>query len=112
VVAARTLVDPHDPDDLVAVAAVQDQLGITAGSTRPFELPEYETSSLDRTRNALLVLAAEQGSFERTSQRQCPSNFRQVRSPPRQPRHLNSCPPQPRSFHPPLCYYCLRGSLP
>ena len=70
VVAARTLVDPHDPDDLVAVAAVQDQLGITAGTTRPFELPEYETGSLDRTRNALLVLAAEQGSFERSFGRQ------------------------------------------
>ena len=62
-VAARTLVDPRDPDDLVAVAAVQDQLGIEATSDRPFELPAYETGSLDRTRNALLHLAAEQTSF-------------------------------------------------
>lgn len=29
-------------------------------------LPDYETESLDRTRNALLALAAEQVSFERT----------------------------------------------
>jgi hypothetical protein len=66
VVAARTLVDPRDPDDLVAVAAVQDQFGIDAGSDRPFELPAYETGSLDRTRNALLGLAADQASFERS----------------------------------------------
>jgi hypothetical protein len=63
VVAARTLVDPRDPDDLVAVAVVQDQLGISATSDRPFELPPYETGSLDRTRDALLHLAAEQTSF-------------------------------------------------
>src|SRR5690348_6580944 len=30
VVAARTLVDPRDPEDLAAVAAVQDQLEISA----------------------------------------------------------------------------------
>lgn len=66
VVAARTLVDPRDPDDLVAVAAVQDQLRIEAVAERPFVLPDYETESLDRTRNALLALAAEQVSFERT----------------------------------------------
>ncbi|KQW52509.1 carboxylesterase [Nocardioides sp. Root1257] len=66
VVAVRTLVDPANAGDLDAVAAVQDQLAITAQSARPFELPEYETESLDRTRNALLALAAEQGSFERS----------------------------------------------
>ena len=66
VVAARTLVDPRDPDDLVAVHAVQDRLSIAAGSARPFEPPAYDTGSLDRTRSALLALAAEQGSFERS----------------------------------------------
>jgi hypothetical protein len=64
VVAARTLVDPRNPEDLVAVAAVQDQLGISAVSERRFELPDYDTGSLDRTRNALLALAAEQASFD------------------------------------------------
>src|SRR4051794_36325048 len=63
VVAARSLVDPRDPDDLVAVAALQDQLDISAASDRPFELPTYEIESLDRTRDALLRLAAEQTSF-------------------------------------------------
>jgi hypothetical protein len=70
VVAARTLVDPRDPDDLGAVAAVQDQLDISAGSDRPFELPSYDTASLDRTRTALLALAADQASFERSFGRQ------------------------------------------
>ncbi|KRF34061.1 DUF1254 domain-containing protein [Nocardioides sp. Soil805] len=70
VVAARTLVDPRNPEDLVAVAAVQDQLGISAVSERRFELPDYETGSLDRSRNALLALAAEQASFERSFGRQ------------------------------------------
>jgi len=66
VVAARTLVDPRDPEDLVDVAVIQDQLGISAASERSFRLPDYETGSFDRTRNALLALAAEQGSFERS----------------------------------------------
>ena len=35
VVAARTLVDPRDPDDLVAVAALQDQLVLERSPTGP-----------------------------------------------------------------------------
>jgi hypothetical protein len=64
VVAARTLVDPRDPGDLAAVAAVQDGLAIEAASGRAFVLPDYDTESLDRTRGALLTLAADQTSFE------------------------------------------------
>jgi hypothetical protein len=55
--AARVLVDPSDPDDLAAVAALQDQLSVRAGSARPFVSPEYDKTSLDATRNALLELA-------------------------------------------------------
>jgi len=66
VIAARTLVDPRDPADLAAVAAVQDGLAITAAADRPFVMPDYDTGSLDRTRAALLALAAEQPSFSRT----------------------------------------------
>ena len=66
VVAARTLVDPRDPGDLAAVAAVQDRLAISAGAHRPFESPEYDTDSFDRTRRALLSLAADMTSFERS----------------------------------------------
>ncbi|KRF03051.1 carboxylesterase [Nocardioides sp. Soil777] len=65
-VAARTLVDPRDPADLAAVAAVQDQLGIEAGAGDPFVMPDYDTDSLDRTRRALLSLAADQESFARS----------------------------------------------
>lgn len=63
VIAARTLVDPQDPHDLTAVAAVQDQLALEAMADRPFVMPDYETESLDRTRNALLSLAADMTSF-------------------------------------------------
>lgn len=65
VVAVRTLVDPRDPADLAAVAALQDRLAVKASSARPFVSPAYDTAGLDRTRRALLALAAEQGSFER-----------------------------------------------
>jgi hypothetical protein len=63
VVAVRTLVDPNNPDDLAAVAAVQDQLALAAGASRTFETPEYDIESLNRTRTALLGLAADLDSF-------------------------------------------------
>jgi hypothetical protein len=62
-VAARTLVDPRDPADLAVVAALQDGLSLVAGSDRTFVMPDYDTASLDRTRAALLALAADLGSF-------------------------------------------------
>jgi hypothetical protein len=65
-VATRTLVDPQNRDDLAAVAAVQDRLGIRASASREFELPDYDTDSFDRTRGALLSLAADMTSFERS----------------------------------------------
>jgi len=65
-VAARTLVDPRQPGDLAAVAAVQDQLSLRAASATPFALPDYDVGTLDRTRDALLSLAAGMTSFERT----------------------------------------------
>lgn len=66
VVAARTLVDPRDPGDLAAAAAVQDGLAVEAGAARPFVMPDYDTAGLDRTRAALLSLAADQTSFARS----------------------------------------------
>jgi hypothetical protein len=65
-VAARTLVDPHDPHDLGAVAAIQDQFVISARAGRSFESPDYDTESFDRTRRSLLELASDMVSFERT----------------------------------------------
>ena len=64
VLAARTLVDPRDPDDLAAVAALQDQLRLDVTAGRAFTSPDYDTPSLDRTRQALLGLAADMTSFE------------------------------------------------
>jgi hypothetical protein len=66
VIAGRTLVDPQDPGDLAAVAAVQDQLVLEVVAERPFVMPEYDPESLDRTRKALLGLAADMTSFERS----------------------------------------------
>lgn len=64
-VAVRTLVDPEDPADVAAVAAVQDGLAIEATSARPFELPDLDQASLDATRTALLGLAAGLDGFDR-----------------------------------------------
>jgi hypothetical protein len=57
-VAARVLVDPGDPDDVAEVNALQDQFRLRAESERPFVMPEYDKKSFDRTRSALLQLAA------------------------------------------------------
>ena len=56
-VGARILVDPADPADVAEVNALQDGLGLRAGSSRPFEPPEYDQESLDANRTALLGLA-------------------------------------------------------
>lgn len=65
-VAVRTLVDPTDPDDVATVGALQDQITIEAGASRPFASPDYEPASLDTTRSALLALAAGLTAFDRT----------------------------------------------
>ena len=62
-VAVRILVDPADPVDVAAVAAIQDQIKLEANSSRSFEMPDYETSSFDATRNAVLELGKHVGEF-------------------------------------------------
>ncbi|MCA1306771.1 DUF1214 domain-containing protein [Microbacterium esteraromaticum] len=64
--AVRMLVDPADPDDIAAVAALQDQIVLTAASAAPFEMPDYDTTTLNETRDALLSLARNLSSFDRT----------------------------------------------
>lgn len=66
VLAVRTLVDPADPADVAAVAALQDGFALRADSQRPFEMPDYDTTTLDETRDALLALARNLPSFDRT----------------------------------------------
>ncbi len=56
-VAARTLVDPNDPEDVTEVNRLQDQMRLDAGAARPFVSAEYDTASFDTTRDALLTLS-------------------------------------------------------
>lgn len=62
--AARILADPADAADLAEVARLQDLLGVSAASERPFTPPEYDAASLDATRRALLELARGLGGFD------------------------------------------------
>ena len=63
-VAARIVVDPMRRDDLAIVNALQDQLAIDAGSSRPFAMPDYDTESFDATRTAVLELARHVVNFD------------------------------------------------
>ncbi|HEY1179939.1 MAG TPA: DUF1214 domain-containing protein, partial [Phytomonospora sp.] len=65
VLAARILVDPADPADLAAVAAIQDRIVLTGDGATPFAYPEYDGTSLDDTRDALLSLARNLSGFDR-----------------------------------------------
>jgi hypothetical protein len=56
-IAVRTLADPADPADLVAMAALQDRLAVTARSAKPFTHPAWDPDSLAATRKPLLELA-------------------------------------------------------
>jgi hypothetical protein len=56
-VAVRILVDTRDATDLAEVNSLQDQFLVKAGSSRPFVMPDYDTSTVDETREALLQLA-------------------------------------------------------
>ena len=62
-VASRILVDPTDPEDVAAVNALQDQLGLEVNSTRQFASPDYDKGSFDATRDALLELSRGLDSF-------------------------------------------------
>jgi len=64
-IAARILVDPTDPGDVAEVISLQDQLKLAAGSSRPFEIPDYDSASLNETRQALLQLARRLTGFTR-----------------------------------------------
>lgn len=63
--AARILVDPENPADVAEVNALQDELRFSTVSARQFELPDYEQTSFNATRNALLELAKGLGGLDR-----------------------------------------------
>jgi hypothetical protein len=55
--AIRSFVDSSDPADIAQVNELQDSVQLEAGSARPYTHPEYDATSLDATRDALLTLA-------------------------------------------------------
>lgn len=57
--AARTLADPNDPEDLAQAHAIQDGLALDAASNRPFEPADWDTASLDAVRDELRAAAGE-----------------------------------------------------
>jgi hypothetical protein len=65
-VGVRILVDPTDPADVAAVAAIQDRLAIDNASAQTFVMSDYDLESLDATRDALLALARGLDNFDRT----------------------------------------------
>lgn len=52
----RTLVDASDPEDLAAVHALQDAVVLTAGSSNPLIIPDYDEESFDGVLNAAIEL--------------------------------------------------------
>jgi hypothetical protein len=54
--AARTLADPTDPDDLAIAHRLQDELVISAPSKRPWALGQYDEVSYEATKKPLLEL--------------------------------------------------------
>ncbi len=63
-VAVRILADPADQNDIDAVTELQDQIALTSGSAEPYVYPDYDTASLDETRDALLALARNLTDFD------------------------------------------------
>lgn len=57
VVAARTLFDPSDSDDIAEVHAIQDGMRLEAASARPFTSSGFDANTHKTTRDLLLALA-------------------------------------------------------
>jgi hypothetical protein len=58
-IAARTLVDPDDPEDVEAAHAVQDAMQVEQpGGPGAFEAPDWDQVSQKKVREALLVLGS------------------------------------------------------
>jgi hypothetical protein len=56
-VAIRILVDPTDPDDVAAVQALQDAIGVEQpGGPGTFEIPDWDADSQNKVRSALIAL--------------------------------------------------------
>lgn len=51
----RTFVDPNDPKDLKALAALQDRITVTQANPGKFEVPDWDDKQRTDVRNALLA---------------------------------------------------------
>jgi hypothetical protein len=65
VVAIRTLVDPTDPQDVQKVHALQDAIKVSQSSAGKLELPNWDTASQKKVREALLVLGSTIPDFKK-----------------------------------------------
>ena len=66
VIAIRTLVNPADPKDVEQVHALQDAIGVSQKGTAKFELPNWDTASQKKVRDALLVLGSTLPDFKKS----------------------------------------------
>ncbi|GAA3913884.1 DUF1254 domain-containing protein [Microbacterium invictum] len=66
VLAARTLFNPDDADDIAEAHKVQDGMILTARSSRPFQPRTFDGPSHKTTRDALLTLAAGLPGYSRS----------------------------------------------
>src|SRR4029079_7074524 len=57
ITAVRTLVDPNDSDDLAAVHALQDAIGVVQSSAGSFDIPTWDPVSQKTIRDSLVTLA-------------------------------------------------------
>jgi hypothetical protein len=56
--ALRTFVDPNDPEDIAKVHALQDAVKVAQRASGTFKVPEWDTVSHKKVKDALLVLYA------------------------------------------------------
>lgn len=66
VLAARTLFDPSDPDDIAEVHRIQDGMVIEAASAKPFEPLTFDAVTHKGTRDLLLGLAKGLPSYSKS----------------------------------------------
>jgi hypothetical protein len=60
----RTFVDPANPSDVAKAHAAQDALTVTQSQAGRFEVPDWDSTSLDGIRQALNALAAANGGLD------------------------------------------------
>jgi len=59
----RTFADPNDPADMKAAHALQDAIKAEQSSLGKLELPDWDTKSLEKTRNGVNALASQLSDF-------------------------------------------------